>query len=151
MVRYLKQMGQLNTLKGLITIEGSCSLADAGLAADGSDFDNIPYLAFKGDYSNVQPTCEAVVATIKARRAAGQGTAAVDSIKLDDASYGGKFNGVTHMMMQGTNNLAVFDEINKWASANIVNPIVDSSCPPSGHGGPPAWVPGPPPGKGPKT
>ena len=51
MVRYLKQNGQLDKLKGLITIEGSCSLSLAGLAADGSDFDNIPYLAFKGDYS----------------------------------------------------------------------------------------------------
>ena len=119
MVRYLKQNGQLDKLKGLITIEGSCSLADAGLAADGSDFDNIPYLAFKGDYSNIQPTCEATVAAINARRAAGHGTAKAESIKLDDASYGGKFNGTTHMMMQGTNNLEVFDEINKWAPRTL--------------------------------
>jgi hypothetical protein len=54
------------------------------------------------------------------------------------------------MMMQGTNNLAVFDEINKWATTNIDNPIVQNSCP-GGPNGPPSWVPGPPPGKGPKT
>ena len=65
---------------------------------------------------------------------------------LDDPSYGGKFNGTTHMMMMGTNNLAGFDEINKWATANISNPIVENSCP----SGPPAWAPGPPPGKGPQ-
>src|SRR4029450_11913204 len=39
MVRYLKEKGQLDKLKGLITIEGSCGLTNAGLTA--ADFDNI--------------------------------------------------------------------------------------------------------------
>jgi len=144
MVRFLKEMGHLDKLKGLITIEGSCSLTDAGLAADGSDFDNIPYLAFKGDYQVIRQNCEDTVAILNARRAAGHGTAKAESIHLDDPSYGGKFNGTTHMMMMGTNNLAVFDEINKWATANIDNPIVQNACP---SGLPPHA--GPPPGKGP--
>jgi hypothetical protein len=48
MTRMLKEDGKLNLLKGLITVEGSCSLT-AGITA--AEFDNIPYLAFKGDYS----------------------------------------------------------------------------------------------------
>ncbi len=47
MVRILKERGHLSMLKGLITIEGSCSLPNSGLTAE--DFDNIPYLALKGD------------------------------------------------------------------------------------------------------
>jgi hypothetical protein len=66
---------------------------------------------------------------LNARRAAGHGTAKADFIQLDDPSYKGKFNGTTHMMMMGTNNLEVFDEINRWATANIANPIVENSCP----------------------
>jgi hypothetical protein len=128
MVRYLKRMDRLNRLKGLITIEGGCSLADAGLASDGSDFDNIPYLALKGDYAAVSQGCQDTVDTINARRAAGHGTAKADYIKLDDPSYGGKFNGVTHMMMQGTDNLEVFDEILNWANANIDNPVTRRGC-----------------------
>jgi hypothetical protein len=145
MVRVLKEKGQLDKLKGLITIEGSCGLTNAGLTA--ADFDNIPYLAFKGDYTNFSQQCQDTVNALNARRAMGLGTAKADYIQLDDPSYGGKFNGTTHMMMMGTNNLEVFDEILKWTTANISNPIVESSCP----SGPPAWVPGPPPGKGPKT
>jgi hypothetical protein len=128
MVRYLKEMGQLNKLKGLITIEGSCSLADAGLASDGSDFDKIPYLAFKGDYAAVSQECQDTVKTIQTRRAAGDGTARAGYIQLDSPRYGGKFNGVTHMMMQGTDNLEVFDEILRWAKAYIDNPIAHKSC-----------------------
>jgi hypothetical protein len=138
MVRVLKEKGQLDKLKGLITIEGSCSLTGAGLAADGSDFDNIPYLAFKGDYSAFSQQCQDTVNALNARRAAGHGTAKADYIQLDDPSYGGKFNGTTHMMMMGTNNLQVFDEILKWTTANIPNPIVANACPS-----------GPKPGKGP--
>ena len=54
-------------------------------------------------------------------------------IDLDDPSFGGKFNGTTHMNMLGTNNLAVFDVILNWANQNIPNPIVATSCP-SGNG-----------------
>jgi len=122
MVRVLKEDGKLGLLKGLITIEGSCSLSGAGLAADGSDFDNIPYLAFKGDYTVFSQQCQDTVNAINARRAAGHGTAKADYILLDDPSYGGKFNGVTHMMMDGTDNLQVMDVILGWTNKYIDNP-----------------------------
>jgi hypothetical protein len=116
MVRILKERGHLDLLKGLITIEGSCSLPNSGLKAE--DFDNIPYLALKGDYTVTSPVCETTVAAINARRAAGHGTAKAEYIKLDEL---GKpiFNGTTHMMMLGTNNLEVADVILNWSDANI--------------------------------
>ena len=132
MVRNLKEKGNLGKLKGLITIEGSCSLPGAGLVA--ADFVNIPYLAFKGFYANTSTVCVDTVAAIKATGGKA------DYIQLDDPAFNGKYKGVTHMMMMGTNNLEVFDEILKWTNANISNPIVQNSCPS-----------GPKPGKGPKT
>jgi hypothetical protein len=116
MVRILKERGHLDLLKGLITIEGSCSLPNSGLNAE--DFDNIPYLALKGDYTVTSPVCQTTVDAINARRAAGHGTAKAQYIKLDEL---GKpiFNGTTHMMMLGTNNLEVADVILNWTDANI--------------------------------
>jgi hypothetical protein len=116
MVRILKERGHLSMLKGLITIEGSCSLPNSGLTAE--DFDNIPYLALKGDYTVTSTVCQATVDAINARRAAGHGTAKAEYIKLDEL---GKpvFNGTTHMMMLGTNNLEVADVILNWTDANI--------------------------------
>jgi hypothetical protein len=116
MVRILKERGHLDMLKGLITIEGSCSLPNSGLSAE--DFDNIPYLALKGDYTATSPVCQTTVDAINARRAAGQGVAKAEYIKLDEL---GKpvFNGTTHMMMLGTNNLEVADVILNWADENI--------------------------------
>jgi hypothetical protein len=116
MVRILKEHGHLDMLKGLITIEGSCSLPNSGLTAE--DFDNIPYLALKGDYTVTSPVCQATVDAINARRAAGHGTAKAEYIKLDEL---GKpvFNGTTHMMMLGTNNLEVADVILNWTDENI--------------------------------
>jgi hypothetical protein len=116
MVRILKERGHLDMLKGLITIEGSCSLPNSGLTAE--DFDNIPYLALKGDYTVTSPVCQTTVDAINARRAAGHGTAKADYIKLDEL---GKpiFNGTTHMMMLGTNNLEVADVILNWTDENI--------------------------------
>ena len=73
MVRILKERGHLDLLKGLITIEGSCSLPNSGLKAE--DFDNIPYLALKGDYTATSEVCQTTVDAINARRAAGHGTA----------------------------------------------------------------------------
>lgn len=128
MTRFLKEQGQLDKLKGILNIEGSCDIAAAGLAADGSDFDDIPYLAVAGDYRSPDPVCQNLINTINARRAAGHGTAKADYLQLLDPSYGGKFDGTTHMMMQGKNNLEVFDEIRKWASANIANPMVHGAC-----------------------
>ena len=120
MVRILKERGHLGLLKGLITIEGSCSLPNSGLTAE--DFDNIPYMALKGDYTASSEVCDTTVNAIKARRAAGQGTAKADYIKLDELGNP-IFNGTTHMMMLGTNNLEVADVILNWASANIPSRI----------------------------
>ena len=100
----LKEHGKLDLLKGLITIEGSCSLTGAGLTA--ADFKNIPYLAFIGDYTGPSPVCQTSVNDINA--AGGK----ADYIKLDEAGwwqgayagpfgagYVGPFAGVSHMMM----------------------------------------------------
>jgi len=116
MVRILKERGHLGLLKGLITIEGSCSLPNSGLTA--ADFDNIPYMALKGDYTPTSEVCDATVNAIKARRAAGQGAARAEYIKLDELGNP-IFNGTTHMMMLGTNNLEVADFILNWANRNI--------------------------------
>ena len=116
MARILKERGHLGLLKGLITIEGSCSLPNSGLTA--ADFDNIPYMALKGDYTATSEVCDTTVNAIKARRAAGQGTAKADYIKLDELGNP-IFNGTTHMMMLGTNNLEVADVILNWANRNI--------------------------------
>ena len=89
-------------MKGLITIEGSCSLQNSGLTAE--DFDNIPYLALKGDYTATSEVCQTTVNQINARRAAGHGTAKAEYIKLDEVGNP-VFKGTTHMMMLGTNHL----------------------------------------------
>jgi hypothetical protein len=117
MVRILKERGHLDLVKGLITIEGSCSLTNSGLKAE--DFDNIPYLALKGDYTATSMVCQETVDAIRARRAAGHGTAKADYIKLDEVGNP-VFKGTTHMMMLGTNNLEVADVILNWADQNIV-------------------------------
>ena len=110
MARILKERGHLDMLKALITIEGGCSLPNSGLKAE--DFDNIPYLALKGDYTATSEVCQATVDAINARRTAGHGTAKADYIKLDELGNP-IFNGTTHMMMLGTNNLDVADVILK--------------------------------------
>ena len=124
MARFLKERGHLNMLKALVTIEGSCSFAGAGLTA--ADFDNIAYLALKGDYTARSAVCadsavgEAATnpgwaVSINGRRAAGMGSAKAEYIQLDslDASA---FDGTTHMMMLGANNLAVASVIEDWVS-----------------------------------
>jgi hypothetical protein len=58
----------------------------------------------------------------------GQGTAKADYIQLDDPSYGGKFNGVTHMMMDGTDKLQVMDVMLDWAGKYITNPPSTGKC-----------------------
>jgi hypothetical protein len=116
MVRILKERGHLDLLKGLITIEGSCSLPNSGLKPE--DFDNVPYLALKGDYTATSTVCQATVDSINARRAAGHGTAKAEYIKLDELGNP-VFKGTTHMMMLGTNNLEVADVILNWTDQNI--------------------------------
>src|SRR6185436_10496942 len=116
MVRILKERGHLAMVKGLITIEGSCSLPNSGLKA--ADFDNIPYMAMKGDYAASSEVCDTTVNAIKARRAAGQGNAKADYIKLDELNNP-IFNGTTHMMMLGTNNLEIADVILNWVNSAV--------------------------------
>jgi hypothetical protein len=116
MVRILKERGHLDLLKGLITIEGGCSLPNSGLKPE--DFDNIPYMALKGDYTATSQQCQTTVDQINARRAEGHGTAKADYIKLDELGNP-IFNGTTHMMMLGTNNLEVADVILNWVEENV--------------------------------
>ena len=115
MARILKERGHLDLLKGLITIEGGCSLPNSGLKAE--DFDNIPYMAMKGDYAATSAPCQTTIDEINARRAQGKGIAKAEYIKLDE--MGPVFNGTTHMMMLGTNNLEIADVILKWVDENV--------------------------------
>lgn len=116
MARILKERGKLDLLKGLITIEGGCSLPNSGLKPE--DFDQIPYMALKGDYAATSEQCQTTVNAINARRAEGHGIAKADYIKLDELGSP-VFNGTTHMMMLGTNHLEVADVILKWVDENI--------------------------------
>jgi hypothetical protein len=113
MTRLLKERGHLNLLKGLITLEGSCSLPNSGLSA--ADFDEIPYMALKGDYANTSSVCQDTVNAINARRAAGQGTAKADYLKLDEMGI----LGVTHMMMLDAKNLEIADVMLEWVTKNV--------------------------------
>ena len=111
--RILKEQGKLSLLKGLITIEGGCSLPQSGLAA--ADFDAIPYLALKGDYTATSMVCSDTVNAINARRAAKQGTAKADYLKLDEMGI----LGVTHMMMLDSNSNQIADLMLGWVNKNV--------------------------------
>jgi hypothetical protein len=113
MARILKEHGRLDLLKGLITLEGSCSLSNSGLTA--ADFDNIPYMALKGDYTATSTVCQDTVNAINARRAAKQGTAKAEYLKLDDMGI----LGVTHMMMLDKKNLEIADIMLNWVNKNV--------------------------------
>jgi hypothetical protein len=113
MARILKERGHLDMLKGLVTLEGSCSLPNSGLTA--ADFDNIPYLALKGDYTATSMVCQDTVNAINARRAEKQGTAKADYLKLDEMGI----LGVTHMMMLDKKNLEIADIILDWLTRNV--------------------------------
>src|SRR5437870_12921521 len=112
MARFLKERGHLNMLKALVTIEGSCSFAGAGLTA--ADFDNIAYLALKGDYTARSTVCadsavgEAATnpgwaVSITARRAAGMGAAEGEGVPLDNLDARA-FGGTAHRVRWGANN-----------------------------------------------
>jgi hypothetical protein len=113
MMRILKERGHLNLVKGLITIEGGCSLPQSGLTA--ADFDAVPYLALKGDYTGTSMQCQESVDAINARRAAKQGTAKADYLKLDEMGM----LGVTHMMMLDRRNLEIADIMLDWVGKNV--------------------------------
>jgi hypothetical protein len=113
MARILREHGHLGLLKGLVTLEGSCSLPNSGLTA--ADFDNIPYMALKGDYTATSMVCQETVDAINARRASKQGTAKADYLKLDEMGI----LGVTHMMMLDKKNLEIADVIYNWIGKNV--------------------------------
>ena len=113
MARILKERGHLGLLKGLVTLEGSCSLPNSGLTA--ADFDNIPYMALKGDYTATSMVCQETVDAINARRASKQGAAKADYLKLDEMGI----LGVTHMMMLDRKNLEIADVIYNWIGKNV--------------------------------
>jgi hypothetical protein len=113
MLRILKERGHADLVKGLITVEGGCSLPQSGLTA--ADFDRIPYLAIKGDYTATSPQCQESVDAINARRAQGQGTAKAEYLKLDERGL----LGVTHMMMLDANNLEIADLMLDWVGDNV--------------------------------
>jgi hypothetical protein len=113
MIRILKERGKLDLVKGLITVEGSCSLPNSGLTA--ADFDTIPYLALKGDYAAISTVCQETVDAINKRRADKQGTAKAEYMKLDEMGM----LGVTHMMMLDRRNLEIADLMLTWASKNV--------------------------------
>jgi len=112
-VRILKERGHLDLVKGLITIEGGCSLPQSGLAA--ADFDNIPYLALKGDYTGISQQCQDTVNAINTRRADKQGSTKAEYLKLDEM---GMF-GITHMMMLDKKSNEIADIMIDWVGKNI--------------------------------
>ena len=113
MTRILRERGHLNLLKGLVTVEGSCSLPNSGLTA--ADFDNIAYMALKGDYTPTSMVCQETVDAINARRVSKHGTAKADYLKLDEMGI----LGVTHMMMLDKKNLEIADVIYNWIGKNV--------------------------------
>jgi hypothetical protein len=113
MVRILKERGRLDLVKGLITIEGGCSLPQSGLTA--ADFDNIPYMALKGDYTATNQQCQDTVNAIQARRVQKQGTARADYLKLDEIGM----LGVTHMMMLDSKSNEIADIMIGWVNKNV--------------------------------
>jgi hypothetical protein len=116
MARILKERGKLDLLKGLITVEGSCSLPNSGLKAE--DFDNIPYMAIKGDYTALSEVCRTTVDAINARRTADQGIAKAEYIKLDEHPNPA-FKGSTHMMMLDTTSSEIAELMLKWVGDNV--------------------------------
>jgi hypothetical protein len=98
MARILKERGHLNLLKGLV-----------------ATFDNIPYMALKGDYAATSMICQETVDAINARRASKQGTAKAEYLKLDEMGI----LGVTHMMMLDKKNLDIAGIIYNWIGRNV--------------------------------
>jgi hypothetical protein len=113
MIRILKERGHLDLVKGLITIEGGCSMPTSGLTA--ADFDRIPYLVLKGDYAGTSTQCQETVDAINKRRAEKMGAAKAEYLKLDEMGM----PGVTHMMMLDRRNLDIADLMLNWAARHV--------------------------------
>ena len=154
MVRILKERGKLDLVKGIIIPESAIRLDPhfLGAGVTPEDFDHIPYLHMNGDYRNAsaRDANRAIVDAMNASPTRSVGPATY--VDLDSPEFGDRFLGTTHMMMVGTTSDEVFEFALEWAEENIPNPMVQTSCPggPPADAGPPDWVPGPPPGRGPK-
>jgi hypothetical protein len=72
-------------------------------------------MALKGDYAQTSMVCQDTVNAINARRAAKQGTAKADYLKMDEMGM----LGVTHMMMLDRRNLEIADVILNWVNRNV--------------------------------
>ena len=72
-------------------------------------------MALKGDYTATSTVCQETVDAINARRAAKQGTAKADYLKLDEMGM----LGVTHMMMLDKKNLEIADVMLNWVGKNV--------------------------------
>jgi hypothetical protein len=75
-------------------------------------------MALKGDYTASSTVCEETVQAISARRAAKQGSAKAEYLKLDDMGI----LGVTHMMMLDKKNLEIADIMLAWVNKNVPGP-----------------------------
>jgi hypothetical protein len=128
MVRYLKEMGQLDKLKGLVTIDGTgSSFASNGTTP--ADYRNIPYLTISPYYPGLSDALYR--GNVDAIKAAG-GTA--EFISLADPKFRDRFKGVTHMMMMGTKHIEALDVILGWTKQNIRNQPQRNSCGGNQHG-----------------
>ena len=68
--------------------------------------------------------CEETVKAINARRAAKQGTAKAEYLKLDDMGI----LGVTHMMMLDKKNLEIADIMLNWVNKNVPRQQALNAC-----------------------
>jgi len=57
------------------------------------DFDDVPYMALKGDYTPTSEVCQTTVDQINTRRAAGQGAAKAEYINWADENIPPKMEG----------------------------------------------------------
>jgi hypothetical protein len=72
-------------------------------------------MALKGDYTATSTVCQETVDAINARRAAKEGSAKAEYLKLDDMGI----LGVTHMMMLDKKNLEIADIMLGWVEKNV--------------------------------
>ena len=112
MVRILKERGRLGLVKGLITIEGGCSLPASGLAA--ADFDTSRTWLVKGDYADTSRLPGQRRRDHQAARGeAGHGERRY--LKLDERGM----LGATHMMMLDAKNLEIADLLLEWTAKHV--------------------------------
>ena len=86
------------------------------------DLDKVPFVMVKGDYFTTEFLAQATqfpqtIAALNASptRTAGRAT----YIALDDPSFRGQFNGVTHQMFTDRASHDVFDVVAKWIDKNV--------------------------------